>query len=420
MYLLDFSLATIKTILVPLFALITFVWAGLLLAHLRAASCTKSIKYKYGIIKPSSPLISIIVPARNEMRYLKRCLTSILSQNYLNLEVIVVDDCSDDDTAKIARGVHDKRLKIIKLKKIPAGWSGKSWASHVGYLASAGELLLFTDADSFFYNKDSISWVVSFLQREGADVATGLPLIELPDICSKFIMPLYNLFSIFSGPSAGNLNDTNPKTGHLIGSFFIIKKKILEKIGGFRIVQDSIQEDTDLGNYLKKQGYPIRSIKVSDSVAALWSRDTGTLVEGIRRVVSYKLMSNKKNLLFDIVMIFSMVTLPFILLSYSLYLSENEGNYTFLLWNIFLCLLPCLAVSIIGAIRHRLNFFYSLFVLFGSSFLLTLYLANVLSLISLPISRTVRWKAREYVQPRESSTIFNRREKRYTNSAGHN
>ena len=329
----------------------------------------------------------------------------------------MVDDCSEDDTAKIARSIHDGRLKVINLKETPAGWSGKSWASQVGYLASAGELLLFTDADSFFYNKESISRAVSFVQREQADVATGLPLIELPDVCSKLVMPIYNLFSILSAPRASNLSDTGSKKGHLIGSFFIIKKKLLEKIGGFHVVQDSIQEDTDLGNYIKKQGYPLRSIKVSDSVAALWSRDMGTLVEGIRRIVSYQLSSDKKNLFFDIFMIFSMVMLPFILLPYSLYLSESEGNWTILIWNILLCLLPCLAVSIIGAIRHRLNFLYSLFVLFGSSFLLTLYLANLVSLVSLPISQIVRWKGRKYVQSRASSMIFNRWPKRYTNRA---
>ena len=407
MYSLDFSFPTINSILILFLAMISCGWAGLLLAHSRTASCTKSIKHKCGILEPNRPLVSVIVPARNEMRYLRRCLVSILSQNYTNIEVIVVDDCSNDDTIKIAKSIQDSRLKIINLKNTPSGWSGKSWASQVGYLASAGELLLFTDADSFFYNNESISRAVSFLQSEGADVATGLPLIELPDFCSKLIMPIYNLFSILSAPSARDLSDTNSKKGHLIGSFFIINKKLLKKIGGFYSVQNSIQEDTDLGAYIKKQGYPIRSIKVSDSIAALWSRDTRTLVEGIRRIVSYHLSTNKKNLILDILMIFSMVTLPFILLVYNLYL--NEDNYPILLWNALLCVLPCLAVSVIGATKHSLSSLYSILVLFGSSFLLTLYLANLVSLGSLPISRVVRWKGRKYIHPRESSMLFARR-----------
>jgi len=75
-------------------------------------------------------------------------------------------------------------------------------------------------------------------------------------------------------------------------------------------VQDSIQDDTNWGAYIKKQGYPIRPIKVSDSVAAPWSRDTRTLIEGVRRIVSYHLSGNKKNLVLDIFMIFSMMPLP--------------------------------------------------------------------------------------------------------------
>ena len=413
MYSLDFSSATVNSILILFFAMISCGWAGLLLAHLRAATCTKSIKYKCGILEHSTPLVSVIVPARNEMRYLRRCLVSILSQNYPNFEVIVVDDCSDDDTAKIARSIHDNRLKVINLKKTPSGWSGKSWASQVGYLASGGDLLLFTDADSFFYNKAAISRIVSFLQREGEEVATGLPLIELPDLYSKLIMPVYNLFSIFSAPSPKGLNDTNAKKGYLIGSCFMISRRLLKNIGAFHIVRDSIQEDTDLGAHIKKKGYRIMSVKVSDSIAALWSRDTGTLVEGVRRIVSYHLSSNKKNLFSDVFAIFSMVMLPFITLPCSLYL--NEDNYVFLLWNILLCMIPCLAVFIMGAIRHRLNFLYSLLVLSGSSLLLTLYLTHLVSLVSFPISQMVRWKGRKYILPRQSSILFTRRRPRSYN-----
>jgi chlorobactene glucosyltransferase len=404
---LDFSSVTVNAILVYTFVAISCGWALLLIAHLRAAACTKSTLQRTVCRNIGSPLVSVIVPARNEMQFLRRCLLSILSQNYTNIELIVVDDCSDDETADIARSIADSRIRVINLKKTPLGWAGKSWASHVGYLASAGELLLFSDADSFFYNKEAISRAVTFLQKEGTLVATGLPLIELNDVYSRLVMPIYNLFSPLSSPNSRDLKDSSAKGGYLIGSFFIINKKLLDKIGGFHKVHDSIQEDTDLGAFIKKQGYHISSIKVRDSVSAIWSRDTRTLVEGIKRIVSYNLSNNKKNLVSDNFMIFFMMILPFILLSYNLY--SRESNTAILIWNSLLCILPSLAVSITGIIRHRLNILYSLLALFGSSLLLTLYLANLVALISFPVLRIIPWKGRRYVQTGQNYLLFNRK-----------
>jgi cellulose synthase/poly-beta-1,6-N-acetylglucosamine synthase-like glycosyltransferase len=70
--------------------------------------------------------VSVIVPARNEEAYIKRCLLSLLSQRYASFEVIVIDDGSTDKTAKIVEEIRDKRLRLIQLKKTPDGWRGKS------------------------------------------------------------------------------------------------------------------------------------------------------------------------------------------------------------------------------------------------------------------------------------------------------
>jgi glycosyltransferase involved in cell wall biosynthesis len=81
---------------------------------------------------------------------IKRCLQSLLWQHYESLEIIMVDDNSTDDTLDIAKTIKDRRLKLVTLKRTPPGWTGKSWASQVGYLASNGKILLFTDADTFY------------------------------------------------------------------------------------------------------------------------------------------------------------------------------------------------------------------------------------------------------------------------------
>ncbi|MGA7006579.1 MAG: hypothetical protein WBY28_05835, partial [Nitrososphaeraceae archaeon] len=81
-------------------------------------------------------------------------------------------------------------------------------------------------------------------------------------------------------------------------------------------VQSSIQEDTDLGVCLKKSRYPIIVIKISHLVSAFWSRNRRTLLEGIKRIVSYNLSNSRKNIPIDTLTVFFLIVAPFLLLPF--------------------------------------------------------------------------------------------------------
>jgi predicted membrane protein len=97
--------------------------------------------------------------------------------------------------------------------------------------------------------------------------------------------------------------------------------------------------------------------------------------------------------------------LPFTLLPIIAYENENKNVF---LWNILLCAISMLAMLVVGRIRHRLSFLYSLLALFGSSFLLATYLTDLFSLFSFPISKVVRWKGRKYQYVRQESSSKDR------------
>src|SRR3954464_9195503 len=82
----------------------------------------------------TGPLVSVIIPARNEARNIERCVRSVLSTFYPSIEVIVVDDHSTDATRSIAREIADRdtRLRVIDAPVLPAGWFGKQWACATG------------------------------------------------------------------------------------------------------------------------------------------------------------------------------------------------------------------------------------------------------------------------------------------------
>jgi glycosyl transferase family 21 len=269
-------------------------------------------------------------------------------------------------------------------------------------LASNGQILLFTDADSFYYNKYTIANIIALMQKEQVNVVTGSPLIELRDFYSKLVMPLFNLFSVFRTLSSVVQGDQD-KSRNLIGGFFLISKSVLDKVGGFSCVRTSIQEDSDLGEQIMNAGYSIKLIKVNNLVSALWSRNQVTLLEGIKRIISYNLTNNSNmNIVVDIATIFFMVIVPFLLLPFALLLNENNENNNvlpliILSWNLSMCLIPLFAVSVKGMRKHRLNPVYSILILFAASFFLTVYLVSLVHLMSFPFSRAISWKGRKYV-----------------------
>jgi chlorobactene glucosyltransferase len=352
-----------------------------------------------------TPPVTVIVPARNEQDCIKRCLSSLLWQNYPNLEVIMIDDNSTDKTSQVAKTILDRRLKIISLNKTPAGWSGKSWASQVGYLASSGKILLFTDADTCFFDVEAVSRTVSFMAEKQAVVVTGQPLIELNDMYSKLVMPLYNFFNELYTAGCSRLQKKG-SSPHLIGSFFMINKKILDSLGGFICVQSSINEDTDLGIHISRAGHPIKQVKANKFMSAMWSRDKKTLLEGIKRIISGNLIHNRMNIALDLMSVIGLVLVPFILLPFTFSLQAEHGLRALLLsWNYILCLLPIIGLALISKKNHDLNPLFSLLVFFSSGLYLLIYLTTISRFIlPLPLSTPfIRWKARQYIHASGSS-----------------
>ncbi|MDQ3848153.1 MAG: glycosyltransferase, partial [Thermoproteota archaeon] len=165
-------------------------WLYLIIVSLRSHFCTPAIKKsdKITLDNCSSlrlPFVSIIVPARNEEENIEKCLLSLVSQDYPGFEIIAVDDISTDRTLAIMKKIesssHEMRLKVISLHDNPDEWTGKTWASQQGYMQSRGDILLFTDADSYYKSKDAIMLTVMRMLQGKLDVLTGVPYLALQD-----------------------------------------------------------------------------------------------------------------------------------------------------------------------------------------------------------------------------------------------
>jgi chlorobactene glucosyltransferase len=373
-------------------------------------------KYSRSGIYNPFPLVSVIVSARNEEAHIEKCLSSLLAQSYPNLEVIAIDDNSTDATLRIMKDIKRTRhmlplgrLKIISLNDKPGNWNGKTWASQQGYLQSCGSLLLFTDADTEYTNKDTILLTVSYMQEKNFDVLTGIPYLELRDFWSRIVMPLWNLFSEVFGASISDVINPKSNVAYLMGSFFMVRRRVFEDVGTFQSVCNSIQEDKALGMRIKKAGYDINVVKVDEIVSALWSRDLTSLWHGIGRSLAHIAIESRSRLVKSLLIIFMMAASPFLVLPYTVLITVQQIWLTYpseflfirlillLFLNILSCLLVITGTAIKAIKKYRLTPAYSILAFIGAMFLIVAYLTSIIPLMMSIQTRPVIWRGRTYI-----------------------
>src|SRR3954468_20007104 len=148
------------------------------------------------------PRVSVIVPARNEAFNIERCVRSILSTTYPNMELVVVDDSSTDGTADLARKAAngDARIRIVINAPLPEGWFGKQWACTTGAKVARGEILQFTDADTV-HAPDLVTRSVNALMATKPALFSAAGRQELGGFGERGIQP--QIFAILSARYGG-------------------------------------------------------------------------------------------------------------------------------------------------------------------------------------------------------------------------
>jgi len=206
-----------------------------------------------------NPLITVIVPARNEEANIQSCLHALLTQTYTNLDVVVVDDRSEDQTAAIlARFAReDNRLRIVKGRPLPNGWSGKSHALWQGAQKPSsqkylGEWLCFVDADTVA-GPECIASVFAAAQETQADLFTIQTRQRMESFWEKTILPLV-FTALTVGFNPRRVNNPGMTDAIANGQFLFFRRSAYESIGGHRAVSDSIVEDRDLARRIKQSG----------------------------------------------------------------------------------------------------------------------------------------------------------------------
>jgi chlorobactene glucosyltransferase len=276
---------------------------GLFLTYWLHSQHTMDIQVKKRVPQEDKtyPRISVIIPARNEARNIRRSVEALLRQTYPNFELLVLDDRSTDDTPVVLEAVQQEfrqnsgetpqpgsSFRVLNGVDLPAGWAGKPHAIHQAAQQAEGEWLCFIDADTFAYPECLVS-VYEKAQEEQADLFTILTDQQLGSFWEKVVLPLVFIGLSFGFP-ARRVNDPEKPDAIANGQFILIRRSAYEAIGGHAAVRSRIDEDKALAEQVKRAGYRlvladgrmVALTRMYTSLPEMWEGWTKNIFLGLR------------------------------------------------------------------------------------------------------------------------------------------
>jgi len=237
--------------------------------------------------EPPPPRVSLLVPARNEEGDVGESLRTMLAQRYPALEVILVDDQSDDRTVAVAAGVGAEfpaaDFRILRGAPRPdGGWMGKTWALTQAVAAAHGEWLLFCDADVRLH-PEALLRALRAARRLGVDALSLLPAIDCRSFWDQTIMPLFALLSALMEPP-DKANRTDERNCRFSGAFILIRRAAYDRAGGHAAVRGEILEDMALARALKRAAVPLRLMYTHELVRTRMYENRRDMWHGLTRL----------------------------------------------------------------------------------------------------------------------------------------
>lgn len=325
------------------------------------------------------PKISVIIPARNEEKNLPLLLKDLSKQTIPALEIICVDDNSEDKTPQIAL---ENGVKLISLKTKPEGWVGKSWACHNGAVTATGELLLFLDADVRL-GHDGIRTLLSSYFKDCHTISVQ-PYHKTVKMFEQFSI-MFNLVQI----AANAIALPKPRSVGLYGPVILIPRDDYKKVGGHESIKSSIVDDIALGTRLKKTNLPF-SVYVGNSEVSfrMYANGMRSLFQGWTKNISTGATKTPTSVFIMVFLWFtSLFSVPIHLIKYLIL-----ANWT---WVIIYSILYVLWVCLLANLTKRIGQFHVWAVIFYPIVLFFFFCVMMISSLKKLLRLEVTWKGRK-------------------------
>ena len=390
---MDIVLDIFNYILAAILVGVSLTWIVLIKSMIRTFQDSPFLD-KFEKKEHQNPKVSIILPARNEEKFIDKCIISLVNQDYSNYEIVAINDSSEDSTGDIIKKYAKKYPKVISVdaRPKPEGWVGKNWACAEGYKKASGDLLLFTDADTT-HTSSVITLAVSHLLSLELDALTVIPRMLCLDRITKITLPMISTF-LHTRFSALRVNDVSKNTGYFFGAFYIITKPTYDSVGTHEGVKGELIEDGAIGKKVKESGFKMRMVRGEHLVDAVWARDASTLWNALKRLMVPLYLQNARIAVASFFGVLFLLFMAFPILGYSI-IFFNSAN-SFLILFVISCAASMFvyAGGMLDATKGLdLKIKYSLFAPVGSFIVVCGFLAG---LIQAKSKTAVSWRGRTY------------------------
>jgi Glycosyltransferases, probably involved in cell wall biogenesis len=304
-----------------------------------------------GQVLKNPPLISVLIPARNEAGNISRCLKSLLKQDYPNLEIIVLDDNSTDGTSREVEVMaqKDNRVRLVEGAPLADGWIGKNFASHQLAKYAKGEYFIFTDADTLHFPK-TVSSAFGALITTKVDALSIYPRQIMVTFAERMTVPIINTALQCFIPFILIKKSKSPLFSTALGQFMMFKREAYEKIGGYESIKGNMVDDIQISKRVKKAGYKFMIFDGRNAIYCRMYKNLKGVITGLAKSI-YPAFNGNVLALFSFTGVLTATLLvPFILLPLGAFLLDWPAAIIRLM--IFQIIIV-LAIKTIFAIRYK-------------------------------------------------------------------
>ena len=229
------------------------------------------------------PRISLLFAARDEEEKLPQALATLARLDYPNLEIVAVDDRSQDATGRILEEfarTHE-RIRVVHVTELPPGWLGKPHALQKGYEISGGEWLLFTDADVRFA-PDSLRRAVTMVRAQKADHLTLFGDVLMEGFWETVLLTFFGL-AMHVGNESHRVSNPNSRAYIGVGAFQLMRRSAYESCGTHKRLAMVVVDDMKLGKMVKMGGFRSCIGVAEEFVSIRWQAGVGNLIRGVTK-----------------------------------------------------------------------------------------------------------------------------------------
>ena len=258
---------------------------------------------------------SVLIPARNEETNIKSAIQSALANQGIDLEVIVLDDGSTDQTAKIVENMAlaDSRVRLETSSALQPGWCGKNFACQQLAQHARYPILVFMDADVRISSPDSLVRLAGFLTDSDAGLVSGVPHQVMDTFSEKLIIPLIHFVLLGFLPFYRMRASSDPRMAAACGQIIAVRRENYFKTGGHFAVKDKLHDAVALARSFRAHGLATDLFDATDTFTCRMYHNAGEVWHGFAKN-AHEALATRRLIIPATILLFGGQILPFILL----------------------------------------------------------------------------------------------------------